>query len=399
MGNSKTVGRLKPSIVSLFKWTSDPSLDRTLIGFFKKREIDNSKKLFDWTLNQYLDWFYESPSTKVISCFIAILIPFVIWVEEGNINTARDVLTVLLERSEAIALISAVILFFKEARSRKRQSHYSAWQVIDNAVGNSASYARYQALQDLNSDKIPLEGLNSPGAYLPRISLKGAYLVKANLEKAQLMDADLTSVVLSWIDLTDADLTSAILKNAQSYKAVLKGVNLANAKLTHSRFNYADFSKGSKRSTLDEADCSYAEFMKCNFNEASLVGATFYKTCCKANLTGADLSYAHLEESDFSDSDLSQADLGNAVIINTDFRHADLSHANLRDASLVNVDFENANLEDADLQGLDLSHVNLTNANLNNAKLDFFVHPNERSILAKAKNLPPSIRIQLDSDN
>ena len=399
MGNGKTAVRLRHSIVSLFKWTSDPSLNRTLIGFFKKREIDNSKKFFDWVANQYLDWFYESSSTKVISYFVAILIPFVIWVEKENINTARDVLTVLLERSEAIALISAVTLFFKEARSRKRQAHYSAWQVIDNAVGNPASYARYQALQDLNSDNIKLEGLSSPSAYLPGINLKEAYLVRANLEKSQLMDADLTSAVLSWIDLTDADLTSAILKGAQSYKAILKGVKLANAKLNHSRFNYADFSEGSERSVLDEADFSYADFGKCNFNGASLVGATFYKTYCSANLVNTDLSYARLEDSDFYNADLSQANLDYTEIKNTDFRHADLSHANLRNSSLINVNFENANLSHVDLQGVNLSYVNLTNADLSNAKLDFFIHPNEKPILAKAKNLPSTIKMQIDSRN
>jgi uncharacterized protein YjbI with pentapeptide repeats len=396
VGNGKMTTKLKAFTTSFFKWTSDPSLDKTLIGFCKKRKIDNPRKLVDWIAHQYLEWFYESSSVKVISCFMAILIPFVIWIEKENISTVKGILAVLLERSEAIALILAVILFFKEARNRKRQSQYLAWQVIDNAIGNSASYARYQALQDLNSDNIKLEGLNSPDADLPGINLKGAFLARANLKKAYLADANLTSSNLSWVDLTDADLTSAILKSSQSYKAILKGVKLANAKLNNSRFNYADFSKGSERSVLDNVDCSYAELVKCNFDGASLVGATFYKTCCNANLVNTDLSYAHLEESDFSDSDLSQATLCYAEIINTDFKHADLSYANLRDASLINVDFENANLDNADLQGVDLSHVNLNNANLNDAKLDFFVHPDEKPVLAKAKNLPPNIKMQLD---
>lgn len=399
MGNNKIVIRLKTSLTSFFQWTSDPSLDKTLLGFCQNRKINNPKAFFDWTKRQYLEWFYESSSVKVIFYFLIILIPFVFWIEKENINTTKDFWIVLLERSEALALISAVILFFKEARNRKRQAHYAAWQVIDNAAGNRSSYARYQALQDLNADKVSLEGLHVPDAYLPRINLKGAYLVRADFEGAKLMDADLTSAVLSWIDLTDANMESVILKKSQSYKAVLRGAKLMNVKLNYSRFDYADFSEGSERSSLNDADFSHAIIRECNFHRASLFGAKFSNTICHSNLSETDLRHAFLEDSDFSNSDLSKANLEYAEIKNTDFKYSDFNHANLRDATLVNVDFENANLSNANLIGVDLSRVNLTNADLSNANLNFFVRPNERSVLAKAKNLPVTIRMQLDSSD
>lgn len=67
----------------------------------------------------------------------------------------------------------------------------------------------------------------------------------------------------------------------------------------------------------------------------------------RANLRGADLSYANL-----SGADLSYADL----------RVADLSYANLRDADLCDADLSYANLRNANLRGADLRNAKLYNS-------------------------------------
>jgi hypothetical protein len=53
-----------------------------------------------------------------------------------------------------------------EAPDRKKRKHYEAWQVIDNAAAATVptSYARVNALQDLNNDGVTLQGLDVPGA-------------------------------------------------------------------------------------------------------------------------------------------------------------------------------------------------------------------------------------------
>lgn len=57
----------------------------------------------------------------------------------------------------------AVILYIKGAPDRKTQKHYEAWRVIDTAAAANVatSYARYQALQYLHRDGVPLKWLEA----------------------------------------------------------------------------------------------------------------------------------------------------------------------------------------------------------------------------------------------
>ncbi len=79
----------------------------------------------------------------------------------------------------------------------------------------------------------------------------------------------------------------------------------------------------------------------------------------KANLRGANLSYANLRGADMSGANLSYANL----------RGADMSGANLRDADLRGANLRGANLYGADLYGADLYGANLYGANLRGANL------------------------------
>ncbi|HAA8127703.1 TPA_asm: hypothetical protein GHO96_15695 [Listeria monocytogenes] len=75
----------------------------------------------------------------------------------------------------------------------------------------------------------------------------------------------------------------------------------------------------------------------------------------RANLRGANLSYA----------DLSCANLRGANLRGANLSYADLSCANLRVANLSYADLSCANLRGANLSGADLSYADLSGANLN----------------------------------
>ncbi|EPG0994352.1 TPA_asm: hypothetical protein GIP73_13915 [Listeria monocytogenes] len=75
----------------------------------------------------------------------------------------------------------------------------------------------------------------------------------------------------------------------------------------------------------------------------------------RADLTGANLSYA----------DLSCANLRGANLRGANLSYADLSCANLRGANLSYADLSCANLRGANLSGADLSGANLSYADLN----------------------------------
>jgi BTB/POZ domain-containing protein KCTD9 len=282
------------------------------------------------------------PTWFAITLMVGLLSWLTIWFHDGDLKIlspkdlfTRPVLKVLFENAESIAIVAAVILYFKEAPDRKEQKHYEAWQVIDNAATAkvSTSYARTKALQDLNRDGVLLKGLDVPGADLERIELSGAIL----------WDADLSDANLSNADLRNADLRKADLKRANLCSADLRGANLSCADL----------------------------------READLSGAMLIN----ADLVGADFSGAKLSDADFSDADLSESDFSNANFSNIwkNFG-ANLSRANLSGAKFIKADLSGANFSEAILIHTDLSEANLNNADLNNADLKF-------SNLDKVRNL------------
>ncbi len=82
----------------------------------------------------------------------------------------------------------------------------------------------------------------------------------------------------------------------------------------------------------------------------------------RANLIGADLDGAHLDEANLIRADLSGADLSGA-----DLRRANLSGANLRGADLSGADLREAVLSGANLRVADLSVADLCGAHLSGA--------------------------------
>lgn len=196
-----------------------------------------------------------------------------LWLEVDTIKSWRDAVKVLFEHAESIAIVAAVIFFFKEAPNRKAQKHYEAWQVIDHAAAAkvSTSYARIQALQDLNQDGVALKGIHLPGAHLQEINLPGVILTCADLSYADLVKAN----------FADANLSHANLSHANLIDADLRGANLMDADLSHA--------------ILGITNLSFANLM-----DADLVDA---------NLMDADLSHADLKGATFTNADLSCTDL------------------------------------------------------------------------------------------
>jgi BTB/POZ domain-containing protein KCTD9 len=179
--------------------------------------------------------------------------------------------SVLLNIVEGFSILVAVWLFFLEAPERDKQAHYEAWKTIDSAHGLRNSYARLQALQDLNGDRVPLRGFTAPEADLRGINLAGVDLSNAYLSGADLSNANLSNADLSHANLAETKLTNANLNNS-----LLTGANLA----------YTDFI---------EADLQNVDFVSAN-----LVGANFVR----ANLTQAYFGDVNFNECLFNDANL-----------------------------------------------------------------------------------------------
>ena len=184
--------------------------------------------------------------------------------------------SVLLNIVESFSILMAVLLFFLEAPERNKQAHYEAWKTIDSAHGLRNSYARLQALQDLNSDRVPLRGFNAPEADLRGIDLSGA---------------DLSNAYLSGADLSNANLSNANLSHANLVETKLNNTNLANSLLTG-------------------ADLSYADLIEADLQEVDFVGA---------NIVGANFIRANLAQAYFGDVNFKQCRLNDANFQKTKF--------------------------------------------------------------------------------
>ena len=203
-------------------------------------------------------------------------------------NCLIHLLSVAFESAETIAILSAVVLYLKEAPDRKDKKHYEAWQVVEQAEERETSYSRYKALQDLNNDDVSLEGLDAPRADL-------CYII---LPDANLRDADLSR----------SDLSRANLSGAYLIKANLEGATLEAANIQRAQLNTANL----RKAILIRADLGNADLEKANLEEANLE---------EANLKGADLTYANLEGANISKSSLDGTNLVGANLKNVDLKN------------------------------------------------------------------------------
>ena len=164
----------------------------------------------------------------------------------------------VLEYLSSFGVLIAVIFYFSESGDRLKQKHYQAWQVINTAQGKGGNGGRIEALQELNSDGIPLVGVDASGAFLQGIRLPRARMSRANLSATDLRDCDLSS----------ADLSFADLRSANARDAILRGVDFESADFSDADLSGADLSGGDlSRANLPAADLQGANLAGVKWRE------------------------------------------------------------------------------------------------------------------------------------
>jgi uncharacterized protein YjbI with pentapeptide repeats len=104
-------------------------------------------------------------------------------------------------------------------------------------------------------------------------------------------------------------------------------------------------------------------------NKARLVQEIITKRAIDRDLSGANLSRAHLRDADLIGAILSDANLSGVDLSDADLISANLSRANLSGAILIDTNLSSAILIDTNLSGVDLSDTNLSGAILSGAIL------------------------------
>jgi uncharacterized protein YjbI with pentapeptide repeats len=106
--------------------------------------------------------------------------------------------------------------------------------------------------------------------------------------------------------------------------------------------------KGGSRANLYGADLSFANLKDANLYGADLTGANLYRAkLTGANLSGADLSGANLEDAILNIANLRDANLEDVSFINANFYGANLANASLTRANLAGAILAGATLTDA----------------------------------------------------
>ena len=174
----------------------------------------------------------------------------------------------VLEYLGNFGVLVAVVFYFAESGDRLKQKHYQAWQVINTAQGKGGSGGRLEALQELNTDGVPLVGVDVSGAFLQGIHLEHAGLVRSNFNTADLRDCD-----FAFADFSDASLRGVNFRNC-----TLRSVNFAGADLTEADLFGTD---------LAGANLSAATLTSADLRNANLAGVKWSNTAFKnANIFG-----------------------------------------------------------------------------------------------------------------
>jgi hypothetical protein len=168
----------------------------------------------------------------------------------------------VLEYMSSLSILVAVVFYFSESGDRLKQKHYQAWQVINTAQGKGGSGGRVEALQELNTDRIPLVGVDVSGAFLQGVKLENARLLRANFNSADLRDSD-----FHFADFTDADLKSANLRGSNLAKANFHGADLSGSDLNGTDLTEANLAGAS----LDNADLRGANLAGIQWRDISSI--------------------------------------------------------------------------------------------------------------------------------
>ena len=155
----------------------------------------------------------------------------------------------VLEYMSSLSILVAVIFYFSESGDRAKQKHYQAWQVINTAQGKGGSGGRLEALQELNSDRVPLVGVDVSGAFLFGIELEGSKLVRANFSGADVRSSDLNKVDFSDANLQSANFRETKFRNTSFQRAQLDDADLVGADLTGADLSGASLANTDLRNT------------------------------------------------------------------------------------------------------------------------------------------------------
>ena len=122
-------------------------------------------------------------------------------------------------------------------------------------------------------------------------------LITLLVENVEEFNSYIEENINNGIDLTEVDLSYKTVADAVFHNVDLSSTTFSDAHLTNVKFENCD---------LSSADFTRSNLEDCNFNGSILNGTDFsYAVVSYCNFNEADMAGAILQETDFTDSDLS----------------------------------------------------------------------------------------------
>jgi uncharacterized protein YjbI with pentapeptide repeats len=232
------------------------------------------------------------------------------------------------------------------AQLRAQRARFrSARLVAANMVGGNFDHANFEGA-DLSSAQ--LLGASLVGADLRSIKVEGADFSRADLSRANMQAITLAGATFSGARFVDADLSGCFLE-----AILLPGANFANADLKHalltgSHMPGADF----RRASLCAAGLAEVDWEGADLREADLRDASFHLGSSRSGLVGSPIA-SEGSRTGFYTDDWNEQDFKSPEEI----RKANLCGADLRGARIENVDFYLVDLRGALLGPEQILHI------------------------------------------
>lgn len=376
--NPQKWGKIKEDLEELEKLYINLKQGKNQASF--EYELITKAKESDIDVEQYRKIFKEYYTDK------RLLKNFDNWLEETSFFSLLQRFTTLIG---VITLVISAITFLPTQQVQRRtelarktieqdRANYEAWGIINgnrvDSNGNliQASSGRIIALQNLNKNRVPLQGLEIPEAFLLGIDLGGADLYRANFQGADLYRASFSSRpaktnpwICSWAAWTQL-IDCQSKEDLQGWNTDLERVNLRGSILYGTKFNSHETSRGSNSEPnvdLFRADFSPFYRGKGNedrpFNKTSDMAIECFSEkpviqCTRA--VNAEFIGSNLKSADFTKANLKGANFKDANLECVSFRGAIFNSVNDKDPNLsegvYTTKFEGANIRGADLRDL-----------------------------------------------
>ena len=250
---------------------------KDLSASFKKNDWMTTFTVFDWGCKWVAYWLNRWAWIKVLEGVgkMGILFAVIAYIYPG-----------CEERKQATESAKQAAVDARKSR------HYVGWQTINSALGKPGNGGRTDALQDLNQDRIQLDGISLSG----NVVLVGPL----NLTNASMTHADFSDGTYENVNFLSANLDSSKWNNTLSENCNFRSASFWAATFNHSTFVWCDFSNALFQTQFTG---DHSEFRVCNFPGAafplSILNSVEFFGC---NLAYADLTHVFIGVNGFTNT-------------------------------------------------------------------------------------------------